>query len=233
MDEYWERQGPLPADERMLCRLIGCFPDEWAEVRDNVISFFEERDGQLFHKRIDEEITKAVETYEAKRERIAKARAAKAAKDKAVDSAVNKADDKPVKQTPSPAPSPTHILTDTEEPREGAPDGAPPSKQTRLSKDFQPPPDWIADAMTRGKLTEEEVFEEWENFHGYWNNERGKKGLKSDWKRTWLNFVTGDICQNRVGARRRNAKSSKTAGVVGVVQHVRNNPPAGYGARRE
>ena len=114
MDEYWERQGPLPADERTLCRLIGCFPDEWAEVRENVLPFFEEREGNLFHKRIDEEIARAVEAYQAKRDRIAKARAAKAAKDKPDDSPVDRAVDSPDLQTPSPAPS--HILTDTEEP---------------------------------------------------------------------------------------------------------------------
>lgn len=59
MDEYWERQGPLPADERILCRMIGAFPDEWAEVRESVLAFFQREGNQLRHPRIDEEIEKA------------------------------------------------------------------------------------------------------------------------------------------------------------------------------
>lgn len=75
MDEYWERQGPLPADDKALCRLLGAFPDEWAEVRENVLAFFKEQEGKLYHKRIEEEIKNAAAKYEAKAERMAKARA--------------------------------------------------------------------------------------------------------------------------------------------------------------
>lgn len=56
MDEYWERQGPLPADERALCRLVGAFPDEWAEVRDNVLAFFTLTEGGYRHEGVEHEI---------------------------------------------------------------------------------------------------------------------------------------------------------------------------------
>ncbi len=113
MDEYWERQGPLPSDERALCRMIGAFPDEWEEIRENVLSFFEVRDGYLHHSRIDEEMKSAIQKREAKANRIANARAAKAEKNnsvngsdnKTVNSPANKTDNKPVKPTPSPTPT--------------------------------------------------------------------------------------------------------------------------------
>ncbi len=75
MDEYWERQGPLPACDKALCRIIVAFPDEWTEIKSNVLSFFEEREGRLYHARVDEEIRKAQSQHSAKTERMARARA--------------------------------------------------------------------------------------------------------------------------------------------------------------
>lgn len=75
MDVYWQRQGPLPADERALCRMIGAFPDEWEAVRENVLAFFTEKDGALHNRRCDMELKKARKQYEEKVERIAAARA--------------------------------------------------------------------------------------------------------------------------------------------------------------
>lgn len=95
IDEYWERQGPLPADDDQLCRIAGAFPDEWRAIRENVIAFFKERDGKLYHSRIDDEIKKASEQHNAKVERIAKARAAKAAKNRPDNKPDDKPDDKP------------------------------------------------------------------------------------------------------------------------------------------
>lgn len=78
IDAYWSRQGPLPADDKALCRLICAFPDEWAEVRENVLAFFIQKDGKLFHKRIDEEIRRAKAMHAKKARNLANARAAKA-----------------------------------------------------------------------------------------------------------------------------------------------------------
>lgn len=97
IDEYWERQGPLPADERLLCRMIGAFPDEWAEISDDVLAFFvvdNSVDSPVYrHVRIDSEIKKAKEQRDAKAERIAKARQAKALK--ALENAKNSTEKPP------------------------------------------------------------------------------------------------------------------------------------------
>lgn len=202
MDEYWERQGPIPSDDKVICRLIGCFPDEWAEVRDAVLAFFTEEGGKLQHKRIQEEIDKAVSNYEAKRERMAKAREAKAArnslKDSAEDKAIDKADDKaidsaddkaidklvnkPIKHTPSPAPSPSPVSNETQEPRGAR------KRASRLADDWRPPPEFINFAISEG-LSENEAQRESEKFRDYWLSQAGAKGRKADWLATWRNWI--------------------------------------------
>lgn len=137
IDEYWENQGPLCADERKLCRMIGAFPDEWEEVREAVLAYFEVIDGKLVHARIDEEIEKAVSTHQAKKDRIAKARAAKEKKKpdagSPVDSPVNSSVDSPDYNTvdrdltglntgtPTPSPTPTPVTNVTLEPNSQSP----------------------------------------------------------------------------------------------------------------
>lgn len=115
MDEYWERQGPLPADDKALCRLVGAFPEEWAEVRDSILPFFEERDGMLHHRRIDEEIIKA----NAQAEKMAKVRAAKASTsdEKGADKeAVTSDGTTRTSPTPTPTPSTNTLKTPSPSP---------------------------------------------------------------------------------------------------------------------
>lgn len=81
-------------------------------------------------------------------------------------------------------------------------------KPTWLDPSFDPPSGWLDEAMTKGRLSPEETALEWDGFKAYWLEQAGKtKGKKRDWKRTWINYVTSDICQKRVGARRRNNPS--------------------------
>lgn len=54
---YWQKGG-LPDDERMIARLSGLTPEQWAESREVLASFFE--DGWR-HKRIDGELNKAAD----------------------------------------------------------------------------------------------------------------------------------------------------------------------------
>lgn len=83
------------------------------------------------------------------------------------------------------------------------------ARATSLAADFVLPIDWIEEALTRASLSRDEVDIEWQSFSAYWCEQAAKpKGKKRDWKRTWINYVTSDICQNRVAARRRNYRES-------------------------
>jgi uncharacterized protein YdaU (DUF1376 family) len=53
---YWQRGKPLPAADDRLARICRMTAGEWDAVRDNVREFFTERDGLLYHKRVEEEL---------------------------------------------------------------------------------------------------------------------------------------------------------------------------------
>lgn len=161
MDEYWERQGPLPASDRALCRMIGAFPDEWEDVRENVLAFFDERDGKLHHFRIDEEIEKAQKQHREKTERMAKARAKrweekKQSTDQSIDQSTEqntdqsidqisdqKPDQKPdqITSTPTPSPTPSPVSYETQEPTNARKRASPDEKnhvQDQFEESFWP-----------------------------------------------------------------------------------------------
>lgn len=155
MDAYWEAQGPLPADERALCRMIGAFPDEWEQVRENVLSFFENRDGKLYHKRISEEIEKARSQHAEKAERMAKARAKKAER-QSIDQLSEQSIDQSIGQctgqsegTPTPSPSPSPKNGRTEEPRIYADEVGDVSRETLPSKPKRTPRDALCDILDK------------------------------------------------------------------------------------
>lgn len=58
---YWQRGGPLPADDRKLARIARMTDDEWSEARQNIAEFFECDGGEWRHARIDREISIATE----------------------------------------------------------------------------------------------------------------------------------------------------------------------------
>lgn len=98
---------------------------------------------------------------------------------------------------------------------DGVEPSTPKRKPTPMMEDFEPPTEWLLEAVKRGNLSNAEVREEWDGFKGYWLERaslRGSKGKKIDWKRTWINYVTSDICQRRVAARRRNAPGRQGSG---------------------
>lgn len=74
MDEYWERQGPLPNDDELLRRIIGATPKEFRKIRGNVLPYFEVLGDTLVHKRIEEEISRAKTNMDSKSLRLAEAR---------------------------------------------------------------------------------------------------------------------------------------------------------------
>jgi uncharacterized protein YdaU (DUF1376 family) len=53
---YWQRRGPLPMDDEKLSRIARCAIAEWMQCKSDILAFFDERDGLLYHKRIDREL---------------------------------------------------------------------------------------------------------------------------------------------------------------------------------
>lgn len=63
---YWEL-GPLPSDDAILQQLARVTDSKtWKQVRWNVLDKFIEKDGVLYHERIDEERTVALQKFQRK-----------------------------------------------------------------------------------------------------------------------------------------------------------------------
>lgn len=78
--EYWNEQGPLPDDDEELSLVARMSIDVWKAARPKLQRFFSVGDGLWRHLRVDEEISRAQTLIVEKAERMAKVRAAKAAK---------------------------------------------------------------------------------------------------------------------------------------------------------
>lgn len=70
--DYW-RNGPPPNDPAILAQITRMSVDAWSSAGRIVLAFFEQRDGLLVHKRIDQE---RAEANSNKSKKVAKAKAA-------------------------------------------------------------------------------------------------------------------------------------------------------------
>lgn len=61
---YWANSGPLPSDDEMLREVAKCPMQEWSRTKGIMLRFFKAENGHWRHKRIDEELSNARETYE-------------------------------------------------------------------------------------------------------------------------------------------------------------------------
>lgn len=78
---YWQRQKPLPSDDKKLARIARMTDAEWQDARDTILEFFTVVDGELRHKRIEAELARVsdkISKAKAAGEKSAAARAAAA-----------------------------------------------------------------------------------------------------------------------------------------------------------
>jgi len=61
---YWTAGGPLVNNVTWLQRLSKCTQKEWLKIGPVVLAFFQEVDGKLTHKRVDEELANSKQRYE-------------------------------------------------------------------------------------------------------------------------------------------------------------------------
>lgn len=82
----WQNGGSLPLDSERLRLIAKMDKKEWKTSREVLLSFFYEKDGEIRHKRVDEELAKAeanIEQKSAAGKASAAARAASKAAEKA------------------------------------------------------------------------------------------------------------------------------------------------------
>jgi uncharacterized protein YdaU (DUF1376 family) len=64
---YWRHGKPLPDEDELLATIVKASPVEWKRLRSTMARFFCVDGGVWKHKRIDDEIIKANDRYEARR----------------------------------------------------------------------------------------------------------------------------------------------------------------------
>ena len=54
----WRARGKLPRDDVKLSKIARCTPEQWAEIKENVLPFFQKAGGSIKHRRITKEMAK-------------------------------------------------------------------------------------------------------------------------------------------------------------------------------
>jgi uncharacterized protein YdaU (DUF1376 family) len=85
IDEYMRRRGPLPDDNRALAAIVRVGLEEWSVIAPVVRKFFRARDGNLSHKRCQQEILAQNTRLEGYSERGKKAAFARYSKSNKLD----------------------------------------------------------------------------------------------------------------------------------------------------
>lgn len=114
---YWKQGGAIP--KAHIKNILRC-----SDVTLHVtLSFFIERDGLLYHKRIDEELVKATINRDKNKNKTKAATEARLAKGKNKDVTTDVTTDVTLTPSPSPSPSPLSPPSTSQTPKEGVLEG--------------------------------------------------------------------------------------------------------------
>ncbi len=182
----------LEDDDDVLADLAMCAPEEWSKVREAALrGWVKCSDGRLYHAVVAEQATTAWANRQNYRDRLSKARAAKAQKS-------TQANDSPVTSPIiEPVIEPVTVLKGQGQgERQGEGDKESPSLRsgqtrkpsgasgTRLPDAWNPGAEGAKFAKDLG-LHPETTFA---RFGDYWRAQPGTKGRKTDWPATWRNW---------------------------------------------
>jgi len=184
---YWRKGGPLPADDTRLANTAKATPAEWKRLRPVMLEFFAEVDGHWVNKRSDEEIAKAVARTNAK----AEAGKRGAAKRWQTDGTAMPPPLAEAMTKNSSSPSPSQEFPNGNS-KEGERASAPRPKAGRWPIDGVVSETWISKAETARadhKLPPIDLRLEAEKFANYWASKSGGSATKTDWERTWINWI--------------------------------------------
>lgn len=172
---YWQREGPLPNDNRRLAAIARMTIDDWQKIRPTIEEFFRvECIGNAnamrwHHDRIDHELrivrSKATKARRAANARWHKEKNAVALQTQSERNAIKARQGKKL-ETPSGV---------SKEKKRG----------TRLPDGWRPDLEF---ALSHG-LTQGQALGEADKFRDYFAAVPGQKGIKLDWSATWRNWV--------------------------------------------
>jgi uncharacterized protein YdaU (DUF1376 family) len=209
---YWQKGEALPADDRKLARIARMSAAEWEDAGPIIKEFFQEVEGLLRHKRIDDELKKAHEKS-AKARQSAQARGANAERTLSERSSIkDKGKEEDIDSIPEIGPN---LI-------EPAPRKAKRAKpKTAITSDVQPTEQDLAYAAENG-MVREDVRIEWPKFR---NHHISEGNLKADWPAAWRKW-----CDNWKGWRQK-ARAGPSNGKLSYGDIARLLPLDGHHER--
>ncbi len=171
LDLIYMQGGQLPDDERYISGLLGCKPNRWKKIRDELIALgkIEEIDGKISNSRALLELNQIKSYVEAQRNNGRQSNKNKQIEEAAENNRLSH---------PEPEPEP-------EEKKKPAAS----KKGTRIPEDFEPDLQAAVDAGLRP----ERALTEAAKFKDYFKAAPGQKGVKLDWAATWRNWFRSAI----------------------------------------
>lgn len=170
MMHYWSNR-KLPTDETKLARICKLPPRRWAKSRETLLAFF---DANLRHKRIEFEITQAERISAAGR--VGGLASAAVRRERSLK---NRSNDSAKSFEALQSQSHTQRKIDSLEARKRA---------CRLDDNWWPSSEDLTYAEGKG-LSGAEISVEAEKFRNHWTSKGGKDAAKTNWHRTWENWV--------------------------------------------
>lgn len=209
---YWRTGDGLTVDDAQLARISRCTSKNWQKMKPAILSFFVLIDGKYRHKRIDRQLSIAIERYQLQIDRGksgAAKRWAKSLKNK--DAAMLRPsfqNASSIKQAmlKNSQPEPEPYLIDKSISIEAQTSFAP-TQNARFDENISckikvrgsrwpdgaiVPDDWLKSgelARLKSQLPAIDLRSEALKFANYWAAKSGGGATKIDWQRTWINWA--------------------------------------------
>lgn len=185
--EMWRLPGQrVPNDDSWLAKRFSMTLDEVAkELRPLILEFCQSDGNWITQKRLLRE-WEFVKKSSRRQSVRAKARWEK---EKHLSHGIAQNDSSRITPTPTPT-----LLEGSKKESYAPQAGAPKSRGSRLPIDFAPPLDWIEDAArlrANQKLPPADLATEALKFVNHFTSAPGQRGIKLNWRRTWIVWALG------------------------------------------
>lgn len=210
LDLIYDRQGPIPDDDRWLSGVCGVSVRKWRALRNRLIEVGKlvVREGGLSNVRAEKEIENALKTSRKRVESGAKGGRVRAENER-ISKENNDIEQAPLKLARANIP-------DTRVEERKKPSVSKENSGTRLPADWVLPSEWEGWARLEGH---HDPPGEAERFRDYWHGVPGQRGRKADWFATWRNWIRKSVDEQK--PRGSNGGLSRTeAALVGIAAAV-------------
>jgi len=206
MFHHWST-GSLPDDDEQLMAISRLTKAEWSKLRPILSKFF---DDGWHHGRIAKDLATAHANYEKRAKAGSEGGKAKAAAKQSSSKTVAM-----LETESSNALATDNRLPDTKEERSSLRSEARAARATRLPDDWIPSEIDLAFAVERG-LSIAQIETEALKFRNHWTSKSGKDATKTNWLRTWENWILNVRGAPNHGNRTGNPRASGHDAILAV-----------------